>query len=112
MPKLGFAGVILIGGFMGALLVSVIAHLIFTIATPRAVQDGQYGMIFMGTVPVGWLLGSAVGTASAWRIKTRPRHAGWVAGLLIAGGVLGGPFLAPSLVVVVALAWSLLHPHG
>ena len=112
MTKPGFVGTIMTGGLLGALLISVLTHLIYKLAYARAIYDGQYGMIFMGTAPVGWLLGSAVGAAVAWCSRARPRRAGWVAGLLIAGGVMIGPFIGLGAVMVIGLAWSLLHPHG
>lgn len=112
MRKLNFAGTILAAGFLGGLLVSVVTHLVYTARYPRIIEDGQYGMIFMGTVPLGWLLGSFLGTIAAWRSDTRPPRAGLVAGLLITGGVVAGPLLGGYGVRTASFVWLLFHPHG
>lgn len=112
MRKLNFADTILAAGFLGGLLFSVVTHLIYTARYPRIIEDGQYGMIFLGTVPLGWLLGSAIGDVVAWRTNTHPRRAGLVAGLLIAGGVVAGPCLGVAGVMVAGHVWLLFHSHG
>lgn len=111
MRKPNFTGMIVAGGSGGALLVSVVTHLLYMARYPSAIYDGQYGMIFMGTAPFGWLLGSVAGTGVAWRASTRPRRAGWVAGLLIVCGVAAGPFLGLAGVMSVSYIWLLLHQH-
>ena len=58
------------------------------------------GTIFLGTVPLGWLLGSAIGAIVAWRADVHPRRAGLVAGLLIAGGVVAGSCLGVAGIMV------------
>ena len=112
MRKLSFVGLILAGGFLGGLLVSVVIHLVYTARYPHVIEDGQYGMIFMGTVPLGWLLGSAVGAIVAWRASARPRRAGLVAGLLIVGGVMAGPILGVVGIMAASRVWLLFHPNG
>lgn len=112
MRKLNFAGMIIAGGFLGGLLVSVVIHLVYTARYPHIIEDGQYGMIFMGTVPLGWLLGSAIGTIVAWRAGIHPRQAGLVAGLLIAGGVVAGPSLGVAGMMAASCVWLLFHPYG
>lgn len=112
MRKLNFAGTIVSGGLLGGLLVSVITHLIYTAKYPHVVEDGQYGMIFMGTVPLGWLIGAIAGAVAAWHTAARPRRPWLVAGLLVAGGVVAGPIMGIYGVFAVGLVWLLLHPYG
>ena len=112
MRKLSFVGMVLAGGFLGSLLVSVVTHFVYTARYPHIIEDGQYGMIFMATVPLGWLLGSAAGAIAAWQACTHPRRAGLVTGLLIVGGVMAGPALGLIGIMAVSCVWLLFHPNG
>jgi hypothetical protein len=107
MRKVGFIGTIVLEGAVGAFGVSFLAHLYFAFSKPQMLSDGQYGMIFMVTVPIGWLLGSVVGAGSAYRHKdeSQPRHAGWKTVGLVMGGCLAGPFVALS---AMPLIWLLI----
>ena len=88
-----FAGLVCLGGFIGAVVVSVLVHLYWFIRYPDALGDGQYGMIFMLTTPVGWLIGSVIAATIAWHMGAPERGAGLVTGLLIVGGVVAGPIM-------------------
>ena len=88
-----FAGLICLGGFIGGVTISLLTHLYWFIRYPEALRDGQYGMIFMLTTPVGWLIGSVIAAIIAWHKGAPERGAGLVTGLLIVGGVVAGPVM-------------------
>lgn len=113
MSKLGFFGTILTAGVVGAIGVSVVTHLVLTANYPRMIYDGQYGMIFMLTVPLGWLLGTPLGAVIAYQqngSKERPRMAGLLVGLIIIVGTIGGTVVFPIAIMLLGMIYSLFHP--
>lgn len=78
----------LVGAFLGAIALSLLTVLFYVLFEPEALKDGQFGMVFMATVPFGALLGGVSGAATALLAIAKPESAGWVCvvgGALIAG---------------------------
>lgn len=82
------------------------ANFIFLLWTwlfqPRMLGDGQYGMVFLFTSPLGWLAGSLLGLVRAFRNKNtaRPRYS-VLAGIgLVTGGVVATPLPGTLFMVV------------
>jgi hypothetical protein len=96
MDNWSFLGRCLIAGGMGAWAVSFLIHLHNAIRYPQMLGDGQYAMIFLLTVPVGWVLGSIVGTVVAYLTVPPPHPAVWKILVLILGGFLGSPLVVLS----------------
>lgn len=92
---LRYVAIIVAGGILGALGFSLGTHLVNVAENSRMIHDGQYGMIFLETVPIGWAIGASVATVLARRSKWGKHlpDAKVVAGMLIVGGVVLGPFL-------------------
>jgi hypothetical protein len=85
----------LLAGGLGAWAVSFLLHLYIAIRHPQMLGDGQYVFVFLGTVPIGWLLGSIVGAVVTY-LSPRPHPAIWKIGALVIGGFLISPFVAMS----------------
>jgi hypothetical protein len=88
-----FLGRCLVAGGMGAWAVSFLIHLYNAIRYPQMLGDGQYAMIFLLTVPVGWVLGSIVGKVIAYFTVPPPYPPFWQVLVLVVGGVLGSPIV-------------------
>jgi uncharacterized membrane protein len=94
MDDWSFLSRCLLAGGLGAWAASFLIHLYNAIRYPKMLGDGQYVMIFFLTVPLGWLLGSIVGTVVAYLTVPPPHPALWKIAALIIGGSLGSPFVA------------------
>src|SRR5438876_2452442 len=94
MDNWSFLGRCLLTGAAGSWAVSFFIHLYFAIRYPKMPGDGQYVFIFFLTVPVGWLLGSIVGTVAAYLTVPPPHPAIWKLVALIIGGSVASPFVA------------------
>ncbi len=112
MQMLRFVGVITAGGILGALFVSIVTHLLNIAADSPLLHDGQYVMIFMATVPIGWAFGAAVAAGLMQGSGVRPPRAGLMAGLLIITGIIAGPFMGIAGVRAFGILCRLWHPHG
>jgi hypothetical protein len=98
----------LLAGVGGAWAVSFLLHLYLSIREPGAVGDAEYMVIFCYTLPVGWLLGSIVGTVIAYLRVPPPHPALWKTIALIIGGMLASPVVA--LVVMPFIALTIILP--
>ena len=100
MGAVKLSGLILVSGLGGALLVSVLAHFYFALTSPSMLGDGQYGMIFMLTFPVGWLIGGALYgmTVFSHPVNERPAHASWIFAVEYIIGLIAMP-IAPLLIM-------------
>ena len=80
-------------GFGGAAAVSLLFLTWTGLFQPRLLGDGQYGMVFLLTSPLGWFAGSVLGLVRAMADKrnTRPRHPLWAGIGMVAGGVIAIP---------------------
>jgi|GEM_PF-1405138 len=86
----GFTGTIIAFGLYGAFALSFLFLLGTWVLAPSMFNDGQYGMSFMVTFPLGWLIGSFIGLVRIWNDTNvvKPRHPSLVGSGLIAGGCI------------------------
>lgn len=91
----GFTGTIFAFGLYGALGLSFLFLLGTWLFAPMMFNDGQYGMSFMFTCPLGWLVGSLIGLikASDDTNIAKPRNSFLIGFALIAGGCITLPIL-------------------
>src|SRR5687768_14137844 len=68
---------------------------------PHLLQDGQYAFTFLGTMPIGWLIGS-IGTVLAAARRNASSLTNTQVTLLIAGAVVMTPVMTLQFVGVVA----------
>lgn len=84
-------GTSLFGGIAGAIGLSLLTLLAHWLWEPRLLSDGQYGMVFMLTIPCGGWLGLAAGLAMTCGDAGKNTSAGWIC--LIAGALVLAPAL-------------------
>jgi hypothetical protein len=94
MDSTGVLPRIIAFGAGGAWAVSFLWHLYLAIRYPEVLGDGQYVLVFVFTVPVGWLFGSLIGTVVAYLTVPPPHPALWKIVALIIGGVMASPIVA------------------
>jgi hypothetical protein len=84
-----------VSGLIGAFLISVLAHYTFAVTAPKMQYDGQYGMLFMLTFPVGWMVGAGLYGATIFAApeEERPPRANCLFASLYTGGCLLMPFV-------------------
>lgn len=110
MSVFKFMMLIVACGMLGALIVSLGVHTWCAITSPRMLGDGQYGMIFMLTFPIGWLIGAAV--FGAWVFagaeSELPPHAGWVfAGVYVVGLIVMPITAVVCLPILILFMWPI-----
>jgi hypothetical protein len=90
LQRLGFIGTIALSGLLGAFGVSFLFVLWTHLFEPGLFNDGQYMMVFLVFFPLGWLVGSGVGTAMAWASKTvaKPLNSLVINAYLVVGGAM------------------------
>jgi len=95
MRKLDFHETIIAYGVLGAVAVSLFAVFITWVFSPTMLNDGQYGMVFILTCPIGWIIGVLKGYAEVKKDQNKPN---WdnkgIAGLLVGGFILAA-FVGP-----------------
>jgi hypothetical protein len=84
-------GMSLFGGVAGAIGLSLLTLLAHWLHEPRVLSDGQYGMVFMLTIPCGGWLGLAAGLAMHYGNISSNVAAGRIC--LIAGALVLVPLL-------------------
>jgi hypothetical protein len=91
------AGCTIVAGLAGAVIGSVAVHLYYATTSPVMLYDGQYGMVFMLTFPIGWLV--AAGAYGVWLFREPeidyPFAAGSVFVATYVGGLVVMPLVAP-----------------
>ena len=93
-------GTSLFGGIAGAIGLSLLTLLAHWLWEPRLLSDGQYGVVFMLTIPCGGWLGLAAGLAMTCGDAGKNTSAGWIC--LIAGALV----LAPALLFLLLSLFS------
>ena len=108
MNNLDTQGRVVVYGVLGAIGVSLLVVFTTWLHAPRMLNDGQYSMIFMGTCPIGWVIGVITGynRIVANDIKDKSQNAGNIGCGLMIGGFLLAAFLGP---IAISL---LLSPIG
>jgi hypothetical protein len=93
MKHSALSSTIAAGGVFGAVLISVMTHFILRSLNPHIIYGGQYGGVFLETLPIGVLVGAALGAITAGRSRLRARWAALATIVLIVTSVLLGPLL-------------------
>jgi hypothetical protein len=79
MSWLELVPVILIGGTIGAIVLSLLTFTAHWLLLPPAIfGDGQYAMVFMWTLPAGAFLGAITGVAMHASFADQYSKAGWI----------------------------------
>lgn len=103
---------VIAGGAVGAWAVSFLVHLYIVFRWPQMPFDGQYSMVFMVTLPAGWLPGSILGALAAFLTVPRPHPPLRQVSLTVLLGCLILPFavglVLPALALTVGLPVELL----
>ncbi len=53
----------LVGGVLGAIGGIFLPGIYYSLVNPNALQDGQFGLIYLASLPIGALIGAAAGIA-------------------------------------------------
>jgi hypothetical protein len=91
------------GGVLGAWVVSLGKYLLDAVAHPGWVRDGQYGMVFMLTLPIGSCLGVVAACALMAARGLITERSGCQVIVIVLGTLLLAPFLA--LAAAAGLGW-------
>lgn len=105
-----FKGIIIVGGFIGAIAVSFFIILLDLMLRPALLNDGQYIFTFIVTCPVGWLIGASIGFGAAFvneRI-VKPNNACILGILIIIGGCIGSVITGPQLIGYLFMPFGLI----
>jgi hypothetical protein len=87
MPEgMQIPGLLLLGGGLGALCLSLVTLLAHWLIAPVALEDGQYAMVFFISVPCGAFLGAVTALSMSLSLAHKLPAAGWVG--LIGGGMI------------------------
>lgn len=87
----------LAGSIIGVIALSVLTFLFHRLFFRRALEDGQYGCVFLVSVPAGIVLGAITGVLVAYLAEGQIATAGRIA--RIGGGLLMAVFLLLGLFV-------------
>lgn len=70
---------LVLGGLVGAVALSVLTVLSHWFFVRRVFGDGQYFLVFVGTIPAGAVLGAVTALAIGFRLAHAPQVAAWIA---------------------------------
>lgn len=106
MEQLGYGHRIIMGGLIGGFGLSLLFVLMTCIFWRPAFGDGQYGMIFMFILPIGWIPGALVATAMALAndTVTKPGHPYLVAAAVVLCGTIVIPLAGTALILLLFAA--------
>lgn len=102
LEHLDYSVRIITGGLVGGFGLSLLFVLMTCIFWRPAFGDGQYGMIFMFILPIGWIPGSLVATAMALAndAVTKPGHPYLVAAAVVLGGTIVIPLAGTAVILL------------
>lgn len=98
----GFTGTLFAFGLYGAFGFSLLFTLTTWLFAPTMFNDGQYGMSFMLTCPLGWLIGSMAGLARVYGDKNiaKPRYSPLIGFGIIVGGCVTLPLVGTAFMLL------------
>jgi hypothetical protein len=100
-----FIMAILLDGIMGAVGVSILAHIYHLMFGPEGINDERYIVLFIFTFPIGYMIGSLVGMVIHPQDQL-PEKPGIIMSVLLLLGTLVSPFLFLLLMLILKFVSS------